>query len=84
MKGRAEACATYVSLPDRLPVLPLCKDYRKVTECLLFTLLCGGCKQKVRKECCVQHPCQGGGAKNATLGESATRLEVGFPMPRFD
>lgn len=26
----------------------------------------------------------GGGAKNATLGESATRLEVGFPMPRFD
>ena len=62
LKGRAEACVTYVFplILYRLSVLPLPEDRLKALERLLFTLLWKGGKPWVRRQVCCQKPFKGG------------------------
>ena len=77
LKGRAEACATYV-LPTvlyHLAVLPLCESRKVAIERLLTKLLWGGRKHWVRKETCYQRLSHGGlGLPHLASHRHASRL----------
>ena len=62
LKGRAEACATYVFLLIlyRLAVLPLPKARRLALEQSLSRLLWGGARPMVRRQVCIQRTRNGG------------------------
>ena len=58
LKGRAEACATYVFplILYRLAVLPLPKARRLALQQSLSRLLWGGARPMVRRQVCIQRP----------------------------
>ena len=62
LKGRAEACATYVFplILYRLAVLPLPKARRLALQQSLSRLLWGGAKPMVRRQVCIQRTRNGG------------------------
>ena len=62
LKGRAEACATYVFplILYRLAVLPLPKARRLALQQSLSSLLWGGARQMVRRQVCIQRTRNGG------------------------
>ena len=62
LKGRAEACVTYVFplILYRMSVLPLPTNWMVLFERLLFSLLWRRGRPRVRREVCIQRPCNGG------------------------
>ena len=77
LKGRAEACTTYVFplILYRLSVLPLSENRLKALERLLFTLLWKGGKPWVRRQVCYQKPSRGGlGMPHLACHRQAERL----------
>ena len=89
LKGRAEACSTYVFPLTlyRLAVLPLPKECRLALQRSLSRLLWGGAMPMVRRQVCIQRTRNGGlgmpdleshwlAERLAYLGRSLTRYSV--------
>ena len=96
LKGRAEACATYVFplILYRLAVLPLPKERRLALQQSLSRLLWGGSRPMVRRQVCIQRTRNGGlgmpdleshwlAERLAYLGRSLWRRKVSRTFPRL-
>jgi len=77
LKGRAEACATYIFplILYRLSVLPLPANRLIALERALFHFLWRGGRPMVRRQVCSQRPCNGGlGMPDLAAHRNAERL----------